>query len=81
MTQEEKWDRQYRQMMEFMETNHRRPSKHRSEEHSMLNWFKATKKLVNKGKLSEERQKQFAVLLEVAGKYRRLNQYQYKEQQ
>ena len=70
MTQEERW-----QMMEFMETNHRRPSKHRLEEHDMLNWFKATKKRVAKGELSEERLKKFTKLLEVADKYRRLNQY------
>ena len=62
-------------MMSFMETNHRRPSKHRLEEHDMLNWFKATKKRVAKGELSDERLKRFNILLEVADKYRRLNQY------
>ena len=40
MTQDERWLRQYEEMMTFMETNHRRPSKHRLEEHDMLNWFK-----------------------------------------
>ncbi|MBQ7420139.1 MAG: hypothetical protein IJV17_05280 [Prevotella sp.] len=44
MTQEERWQQQYEQMMSFMETYHRRPSEHRLEEHDMLNWFKATKK-------------------------------------
>ena len=62
-------------MMSFMEMNQRRPSKHRLEEHDMLNWFKATKKRVAKGELSEERLKKFNVLLKVADKYRRLNQY------
>ena len=75
MTQEERWQQQYDQMMLFMETNHRRPSKHRLEEHDMLNWFKATKKRVAKGGLSDERLKKFNELLEVADKYRRLNQY------
>ena len=75
MTQEERWQQQYEQMMEFMETNHRRPSKHRLEEHDMLNWFKATKKRIAKGELADERLKKFHVLLEVADKYRRLNQY------
>ena len=75
LTQEERWHQQYEQMMEFMETNHRRPSKHRLEEHDMLNWFKTTKKRMAKGELSEDRQKKFYVLLEVADKYRRLNQY------
>ena len=35
MTQEERWQQQYEQMMEFMETNHRRPSKYRLEEHDI----------------------------------------------
>ena len=61
--------------MTFMNENHRRPSKHRLEEHDMLNWFKATKKRITKGELSEERQKKFNILLEVAEKYRRQNQY------
>ena len=43
--------------------------------HDMLNWFKATKKRVAKGELSDERLKKFNDLLEVADKYRRLNQY------
>ena len=44
MTQDERWQQQYEQMMAFMNENHRRPSKHRLEEHDMLNWYKATKK-------------------------------------
>ena len=32
MTQDERWQRQYEEMMTFMENNHRRPSKHRLEE-------------------------------------------------
>ena len=75
MTQDERWQQQYEQMMTFMNENHRRPSKHRLEEHDMLNWFKAIKKRITKGELSEERLKKFNVLLEVADKYLRLNQY------
>ena len=75
MTQDEKWQIQFEQMMSFMEENHRRPSKHRLEEHDMLNWFKATKKMIAKGGYSPERLEKFARLLEVANKYRRLNQY------
>ena len=51
MTQDERWQRQYEEMMTFMETNHRRPSKHRLEEHDMLNWFKSTKKQIAKGEI------------------------------
>ena len=75
MTQDEKWQIQYDQMMEFMTTNHRRPSKHRVEEHNMLNWFKSTKKKIAKGGYRVDRIEKFNHLLEVADKYRRLNQY------
>lgn len=76
MTQDEKWQRQYDQMMAFMLENHRRPSKHRLEEHDMLNWFKHTKKLIGKGGYPLERIQKFKQLIEVAEKYRRKNQYQ-----
>lgn len=79
MTQEERWQVQYEQMMAFMEENHRRPSKHRLEEHDMLNWFKSNKKMLNKGVFPEERLERFRKLLELAEKYRRLNQYDAKE--
>lgn len=75
MTQDERWQQQYEQMMAFMNENHRRPSKHRLEEHDMLNWYKATKKRIAKGELSEDRLEKFKILQEVAEKYRRLNQY------
>ena len=76
MTQEEKWQIQYDQMMTFMKENHRRPSKYRLEEHDMLNWFKATKKRIAKGELPADRLEKFKELLEVAKEYRRKNQYQ-----
>ena len=75
MTQDERWQQQYEQMMAFMNENHRRPSKHRLEEHDMLNWYKATKKRIAKGELAEDRLEKFKTLQEVAEKYRRLNQY------
>ena len=75
MTQDERWQQQYEQMMAFMNENHRRPSKHRLEEHDMLNWYKATKKRIAKGELSKDRLEKFNTLQVVAEKYRRLNQY------
>ena len=75
MTQDERWQQQYDQMIAFMNENHRRPSKYRLEEHDMLNWYKATKKRIAKGELSKDRLEKFNTLQEVAEKYRRLNQY------
>jgi hypothetical protein len=37
--------------MRFLNENHRNPSKHRIEEHDMLNWLKANRKVMNKGEM------------------------------
>ena len=55
MTQDEKWLIRYNEVMAFIETNHRNPSKHRIEEHDMLNWVKANRKVMNAGKMKVER--------------------------
>ena len=39
MTQDERWNKRYQDVMDFMEKNHRNPSRHRLEEHDMLNWL------------------------------------------
>ena len=36
MTQDEKWNQRYQEVVDFIETNHRNPSRHRIEEHDML---------------------------------------------
>ena len=76
MTQEEKWIKRYQEMERFIEENHRNPSKHRIEEHDMLNWVKANRKAMNAGKLKPERVEKFRTLLEMMEQYRRKNQYQ-----
>ena len=55
MTQDERWLNRYQDVMDFMEKNHRNPSRHRLEEHDMLNWLKANRKALNGGKLKEDR--------------------------
>ena len=76
MTQEERWIAKYNDVVEFIETNHRNPSKHRIEEHDMLNWLKANRKVLNAGKMKAERVEKFRKLLEITGQYRRKNQYE-----
>ena len=49
MTQDERWMTKYNEVVTFIETNHRNPSKYRIEEHDMLNWLKATRKRLNAG--------------------------------
>lgn len=75
MTQEERWLVRYQEVMDFMEKNHRNPSRHRLEEHDMLNWAKQQRKLKNKGELKAERLKMFRALLELSERYKRVNQW------
>ena len=76
MTQDERWLARYNEMKTFIETNKRNPSKHRMEEHDMLNWLKANRKLMNAGKMKPERIKMFEDLLALIEQYKRVNQYQ-----
>ena len=76
MTQEERWLKQYEEVTQFVETNKRNPSKHRIEEHDMLNWVKANRKALNAGKMKPERKEKFRKLLEMTEQYRRKNQYE-----
>ena len=45
MTQEERWQLRYNEVKNFIEENHRNPSKHRIEEHDMLNCLKVRERL------------------------------------
>ena len=76
MTQDERWNIRYKEVVSFIEANHRNPSKHRIEEHDMLNWVKANRKQLNAGKMKPSRVEMFNILLELIEKYKRINQYQ-----
>ena len=76
MDQETKWQIRYDEVVEFIETNKRNPSKHRIEEHDMLNWLKANMKAMNAGRLRPERIERFRELMEMCERYRRKNQWE-----
>ena len=76
MTQDERWNVRYQEVMAFIEANKRNPSKHRIEEHDYLNWLKANRKALNAGKMKAERVEKFKELLEMTEQYRRKNQYE-----
>ena len=76
MTQGERWLTRYNEAKEFIEREHRNPSKHRLEEHDMLNWLKANRKKLNAGELKEDRLSKFKELLVMMEQYRRKNQYE-----
>ena len=75
MTQDEKWQLRYKEVNSFIETNHRNPSKHRIEEHDMMNWVKANRKVMNAGKMKPERVEKFERLMEMMEENKRVNQW------
>jgi len=76
MTQDERWQKRYEEVSGFIEANKRNPSKHRIEEHDILNWCKANRKALNAGKMKLDRVEKFRKLLELTEQYRRKNQYE-----
>ena len=76
MTQDERWLSQWQEIIDFMETEKRRPSKFAPEERGMRNWWKHQQKLLNAGELRAERVPLFRQLLEIGEQYRHKNQYE-----
>ena len=76
MTQDEKWLVKFNEVKAFIEANHRNPSRHKIEEHDMLNWLKANRKQMNAGSLKPERIEPFKQLLSLIEEFKRKNQYE-----
>ena len=77
MTQDERWMERYKEVTDFIETNHRNPSKYDAEERGdYYTWMKANRKALNAGKMKAERVEKFRKLLEMTERYMRKNQYQ-----
>ena len=76
MTQDELWLQNYQEVVMFIETNKRNLSKHRIEEHLMLNWVKHSRKLFKVGKMAPVRVEMFGKLVDLWDESKRKNQYQ-----
>lgn len=76
MDQETRWLTRYNEVKEFIEREHRNPSKFIPEERGLRNWVRHQQKLVNKGELKEERVGMYKELLALSEEYRRVNQYE-----
>ena len=76
MTQEERWNIRYNEVKNFIEENHRNPSKYAPEEKLMVHFLKRGRKLMNAGELKEPRLSMFRELLELVEECKRVNQYQ-----
>jgi hypothetical protein len=76
MTQDEKWLLKYNEVIAFIESNNRNPSKHDDEERGLyLNWIKHNRKQLNAGKMKPERIEIFKKLLVLCEKYKHVNQW------
>lgn len=65
MNQDELWLAKWQEAIDFLETNHRKPSKFIPEERNLRSWWKHNKKLMNVGELKPERVQLFERLLEL----------------
>lgn len=75
MSQDEKWQAKYEEVVNFIKANHRNPSKYEPTERGMVNWQKQQRKLINAGALKEDRVALFNELQVLVEKYRHVNQY------
>ena len=76
MTQEERWMTRYNEVVSFIETNHRNPSKYVPEEKLMVHFLKRGRKLLNASEEKKPRLGMFMKLMELSEQYKRVIQYQ-----
>ena len=70
ISQDERWQRRYDEMMAFMLEHHRRPSKNQLSERLLWNWWRQQSKLMTRGELPAHRIERFNALIVVADMYR-----------
>ncbi len=75
MTQDERWLARYNEVKDFIEREHRNPSKYVDEEKLLVHFMKRNRKVMNAGVLIEPRLSMFKKLLMLNERYRRKNQY------
>ena len=75
MKNDDLWMVRYEEVLNFMKSQRRNPSKHRIEEHLMLNWLKYNRKMMNAGKLKADREKLFKEVLSLGNTLKHVDQY------
>ena len=65
----------YKEVIEFMEHEHRKPSKYYPEEKLKFHFIHHNKKLYNAGVMKAERVEDFERLLTLCEEFKRINQY------
>ena len=75
MDQDTRWLTRYNDVKDFIEREHRNPSKYRDEEKLMVHFLKRGRKLMNAGELQEPRLSKFKELLVLVEENKRVNQW------
>ena len=75
MTQNERWQKNYEEVMHFLKSNRRNLSKYNLEERRLYTWLKHNRKEMNAGKMKEPRLSLFRELLVLSEQYKRKNQW------
>lgn len=65
----------YKEVVSFIEANHRNSSKYVGSERVLVNWVKQQRELMNAGELKEPRLSAFKELLALSEQYKRVNQW------
>lgn len=68
--------KRYNEVVSFIETNRRNPSKYVGAERGLVNWTKQQRKLMNTGELKEPRLGMFKELRKLYEENKHKNQYQ-----
>ena len=77
VTQDERWQERYKEVVAFIEREHRNPSRYNAEVRGLYcNWLKHNRTLYKAGELKAERVPLFEELLNLSEQYRRKNQYE-----
>ena len=75
MTQNERWQKNYEEVMNFIKSNRRNLSKYDLTEMRLYTWLKHNRKEMNAGMLKEPRLSLFRELLVLSEQYKRKNQW------
>ena len=75
MTQNERWQKNYEEVMNFIKSNCRNLSKYDLTERRLYTWLKHNRKEMNAGMLKEPRLSLFRELLVLSEQYKRKNQW------
>ena len=75
MIQDDRWLAKYNEVLDFIKTNHRNPSRHELEErYKYLNWMKHNRKFYAAGLLKKDMAEKFKALLGLSEAFERKNQ-------